>query len=269
MAGSAHPTPLACLALENFAEPFQFYTPAADSEGAAFSGNSATCCACMRHPSWQKAMWCKTCRQDVPGLLSAAEKHFSCARCGSVLAGLKHETAAVAVEHDAPLEQLAGAPGETKLPLSYDPWAMNEKLRHVGRLLKHPAPAQPAEAAPAELRRIDPPQAPAGQAPAARRPRNPIVGAVAWTFLALGVAGFTCGGALTIWSLIGGREQLWNLGLPIILVGQLALLLGLVLHLDVLWQSSQQTENQLHQVDEQLEALKRQMEVPPRPHQRW
>ena len=43
-----------------------------------------------------------------------------------------------------------------------------------------------------------------------------------------------CGGCLLTWAHYGARPDLWPLGLPIAIVGQVVLLIGLVLHLDAL-----------------------------------
>ena len=66
---------------------------------------------------------------------------------------------------------------------------------------------------------------------------------------------FVCGGILLGWSVVSGRTELWNVGVPIALCGQIALLLGLILHLDRLWHDSRQAATKLDQVDQQLHEL--------------
>ena len=67
---------------------------------------------------------------------------------------------------------------------------------------------------------------------------------------------FVCGAVLLAWSLFAGRTELWTIGLPVCLAGQLGLLLGLVFQLTRLWDDNRQTANQLAAVDERLSDLK-------------
>ncbi len=65
------------------------------------------------------------------------------------------------------------------------------------------------------------------------RKRFPWLG---WLMLSAGMAGFACGLVLVGWSIASGRSDLWDLGVPLTLVGQVGLLLGVILQLDRLWQ---------------------------------
>ena len=76
----------------------------------------------------------------------------------------------------------------------------------------------------------------------AKQPRGH---AAAWTILSLGLAVFACGAMLLAWSLVGQREDLWPVGMPLALIGQAGLVLGLILQLDGLWNSSRKTEQAL------------------------
>lgn len=78
----------------------------------------------------------------------------------------------------------------------------------------------------------------------------------AWTSICLGLMAFACGGVLLGWSVLGQRSELWSLGVPITLVGQVALLVGLCLQLDRLWSENRDTSKRLGQMDEQLEELR-------------
>ena len=73
--------------------------------------------------------------------------------------------------------------------------------------------------------------------------------------MSLGLMSFVCGGVLLAWSFIGHRNDLWGLGMPITLVGQFGLLLGLVLQLDHLWQASRHTADTLNAVDDRLSEI--------------
>lgn len=170
-------------------------------------------------------MWCKHCRQDVPGLASPSERQIACARCGEPVGD---STAAENVERD-------GLPGEDDAldEPAYDPWLTNEKLRHADRVIKLlRLPGGDLET----VLRCDPPQL--ADAARAREPveragrhsrRYTVAGA--WAAFAAGVAALSCGAMLTTWSMIGARPELWNLGLPMIALGQLALMAGVALHL--------------------------------------
>ena len=143
------------------------------------------------------------------------------------------------------------------LPHGEDDWALEAELRGMQRMLGSlraddfaaaihaPHPAPPTWHAP-----------PAAQQPAA--PHEPIEAPrppshlAAWTILSLGLAVFACGAVLLGWSLAAGREDLWPIGLPLALIGQAGLILGLVLQLDGLWHTSRRTAKALTQLDDEL-----------------
>jgi hypothetical protein len=83
-----------------------------------------------------------------------------------------------------------------------------------------------------------------------------MLAVLTWIALALGITAFACGGMLLGWSVVAGRDELWTLGLPIALGGQIALLVGLMLQLDRLWHDSRHAAGKLDEVDEQLRELK-------------
>jgi hypothetical protein len=68
---------------------------------------------------------------------------------------------------------------------------------------------------------------------------------------------FVCGGVLLGWSMLADRADLWTFGVPIALGGQLALLLGFLLRLDLLGDANRRTVDQLDTVDQRLDDLKR------------
>ncbi len=72
----------------------------------------------------------------------------------------------------------------------------------------------------------------------------------------MGTAGFIVGLALTGWSVAGERQDLWKSGAPIILAGQIVLILGLALQLDRIWRDGRWAAAKLETVDEQLHDLK-------------
>jgi hypothetical protein len=62
---------------------------------------------------------------------------------------------------------------------------------------------------------------------------------------------------LLTWSYLTDRPELWTLGLPFAIGGQIALVLGLILQLDGLWQSNHEAAESLSHLDEQLIELRR------------
>lgn len=78
---------------------------------------------------------------------------------------------------------------------------------------------------------------------------------LAWVTLLLGTAGFVAGLALMGWSMDSERQDLWAIGAPIILAGQIVLILGLVLQLDRIWRDSRWAAARLETVNEQLHEL--------------
>lgn len=145
---------------------------------------------------------------------------------------------------------MQGLPTRT---LRYDAWEAEEKLRHIGRMLR-------SGSARRKLQRHEPPRfrtdhshgEPQGwHAPIAAKRRKAAprakadVGAggamLVWTSVSLGIMALACGGVLMAWSLLGTRPELWNVGLPIAILGQIALVLGLILQLDRLWRHHRRT----------------------------
>ena len=155
-------------------------------------------------------------------------------------------------------------------PPSYDSWELEEQLRHIERVLapdksrdSTPEPAdQPRQI---RLDAAHPETARRHLPVAKKRPKkrtaddsqssswHPVV---TWTVLSLGLMAFACGGVLLGWSMVTGRDELWSIGMPITLGGQIALLIGLVLQLDRVWHDNQNTASKLDTVDRRLDELK-------------
>ncbi len=171
----------------------------------------------------------------------------------------------------------------SRLP-TYDGWECDEELQHIGRML-HAGNAAESDSEAIGRRqaaRFDLPQdgPPArhgsesgkrGQAPFVRStrravpakgacPRFPrrgtIPGLLTSFVFTLGLASSACGGILLGWSLAGGGQQFWNVGLPVALVGQIALLAGLVLQVDRLWHDNRAAASKLDDVGQQIHKLK-------------
>ncbi len=152
--------------------------------------------------------------------------------------------------------------------LPYGGWELDEQLRHIGRVLEHGEPhSRPLQDAyRRKIARLDPPHGifssrhlpPAGRPSRNRQSESDVstLSALGWVALLLGTTAFFCGGILLGWSMFTGREELWTVGLPITLGGQIALLLGLVMQLDRIFRNSHDTSAKLDDVDGQLRRLK-------------
>jgi hypothetical protein len=224
-------------------------------------------------------MWCKVCRQDVPALPSGEKQALCCPRCGETLRAAPQASASgdscnSCGHSEAPVGQhgpvAADAPfGILSQPPAYDSWRLDEELQHIRRMLRagDATVGAPAATTPRQAVRIDPPQAtlPArhvatSQRPARRRKkvvrRGSASSLLAWFVFTLGLASSACGGILLGWSLATGRQELWTIGMPVALVGQIALLAGLVLQIDRLWHDNRAAASKLDDVDEQIHELK-------------
>ncbi|MHB0955877.1 MAG: hypothetical protein ACYC0X_05790 [Pirellulaceae bacterium] len=76
-----------------------------------------------------------------------------------------------------------------------------------------------------------------------------------WEIPALGLGVFVCGAALMGLSLAKDSAPLWQVGLPMALLGQLVLLFVVIWQLDVAWLSNRATFMAYRSVDEQLRQL--------------
>ena len=85
------------------------------------------------------------------------------------------------------------------------------------------------------------------------RPKSYLL---AWALLSLGLATFACGAVLLGWSFAAERDDLWPLGLPLALIGQAGLIVGLILQLDGLWSSNRQTAKTLSELDDELSRVR-------------
>lgn len=211
-------------------------------------------------------MWCHNCGQDVPRVASPESGRMCCLRCGKPVG---QEPSARSQRDSAPVGDRAASdcdvPG--RRPSGYDGWALDEDLRHVGRLL---GTADRAER-PRSKRRLridaahDGPLGPhphqgaraAKPAPGEGSVVGALVGAIAWLTLTLGLMTSTCGGVLLVWAAVARRSDLWDVGLPIALVGLLGLVVAMVLQLDRLAGDHRRTAARLAQFDSRLVQLRR------------
>jgi hypothetical protein len=213
-------------------------------------------------------MWCSNCQQDVPGI--ASDGQICCARCGGKLRSGADPNVAVSDERAAS----GRGPAPDTPPVDLDNWEFDQDLRSAARLIRSLRLTGDIDREPAvspsllsdSLTGAPLVDAPHAAVPSwharptqgeAQRPRRKRRGAFfSWAMLSLGLMTFVCGAVLVGWSFFGGRSELWGLGLPLVLVGQAALIVGLVFQLDGLWQSNRETSRTLDELDDQLHDLR-------------
>lgn len=222
-------------------------------------------------------MWCSRCQQDVPAVPGDGGGTLLCVRCHVVLAGKPVAIAAESANPEPVLTQAAPAGIEplgslktnTPLdglllpPMPQEDWQLEAELRYVERLSaawREAPPLKDSFVLPVE-------DAEARQSDSARRSRETTsedepagpklrFAGLAWAALSLGVMSFVCGGVLLGWSAVAGRQDLWSIGLPLALGGQAALIVGLILHLETLWQTNRATSQTLQSLDGELSELR-------------
>ena len=228
---------------------------------------------------------------------------YLCTRCGEPIGSVPAQWTNVSdLGIDLTNLGFSGGPAELPLPrgsastarrpdaaVRFDAWQweLDQELHDVRRLLTRRG------AAPAEImHRIDPPQEdlrPVLSVSESERRNSPPVNTqppieknpspapvpprawapMAWLILMLGLTASCCGGALLAWSVLSGRDELWSQGVPILIGGQMALFIALVVMLLRLGQQSQLTAARLHDLDSQLSTLSHGAQNPlsPAPHQ--
>ena len=189
----------------------------------------------------------------MPALPSGEKQTLCCARCGEAICADPQKTA----DGDGP--RFRARENETvpfiamSQPPAYDSWELDEQLQHIDRVL-HAGNTTGGESeavarrqagdcpdfrvnengtVPFSVRaaRFDPPQAdlPARHFSTTNRPgkrrkkagrRGAVASLLTWFVFTLGIGSSACGGILLGWSLATGRQELWNVGMPVALVGR-------------------------------------------------
>lgn len=212
-------------------------------------------------------MWCPHCQQDVPAVPTGASSGaLHCVRCHVLLAGSNQPAEPLPPPGIEPLDSLqTPAPLDQLLlpPLPQEDWQLEAELRYVERLAAAWRDTPPladsfALAAGEERSAVadnsrSSRETPSGEDSHSTKPR---FAGLAWAALSLGVMSFVCGGVLLGWSAIAGRQDLWSIGLPLALVGQAGLIVGLVLQLETLWQTNRATSQTLQSLDGEIHELR-------------
>ena len=214
-------------------------------------------------------MWCKLCQQDVPGIVSAGTGRYWCSRCGEGIDAMP--SGAPRGLSEAGRDQLptddVGSDGmrihspdqtsDTERPIAsspYDGLSVEEDLRELGRTLTADDEGEESPSISSQQRlRLDGLHATPADwrttssedqfscSPGSSSHGDSVISKVPWAVLSLGVAAFVCGGVLMTWSFVAQRPELWRTGIPVLLVGQIGLLVGLILQLDRLWHENRHT----------------------------
>lgn len=217
-------------------------------------------------------MWCAQCQLDAPALAVPEEPGvIRCAFCRSELTGRaemppENRVAAIAETtlDEVPLaarEPVVDSPPTLSFipPPPIDEWQADAELRAVERLvtvLRHSRGDERGQSAAWSMPSAAVTAPSPATNPTAAEPANESASLAAWACLTLGLMAFACGGVLVLWSLAANRNDLWSVGLPLALAGQVGLVLGLLLQLDGLSASSRRTEQTLTDLDSQLGELR-------------
>jgi hypothetical protein len=218
----------------------------------------------------KNTMWCPLCRESLPNSALADQV---CPQCGLALRADPAHAGPAAVGQAPPVRAARSATEGQRSRIDLEPplgdnWELEEELRHVERVLSldrvRSGPKLAAPQPATETRRLDashglPARHTSGGTRTKGRGRASDIAlqALTWTVLSLGLMAFVCGGALLGWSLATDRDELWRIGLPVALGGQVVLLVGLILLLDRLWHDSRSAADKLEHVDQHLDRLQR------------
>jgi hypothetical protein len=88
---------------------------------------------------------------------------------------------------------------------------------------------------------------------------HPLMAFGVWLCVAIGTVALACGSVLAGWGWWMGRSELWTRGLPVMLIGQFALLLGLLLRATESGSRRQAAEAPFEGLDERLDAFQSRM----------
>lgn len=202
-------------------------------------------------------MWCDQCRQDVPGIASPeADGGFQCAKCNNLL-----NASFIKPKSQKNVADDQAADIKKTLPFQFDTWKLQDDIARVDRILDSlgtPEQAETASHSTPNNQQQSASNAATSSMQTARKPRateRPKGSFISWFALSFGCIALVCGLVLLTWSLVGARAELWNLGLPLTIIGQAGLLIGLVFQLDGIWQNNRKTQNYLEELEDELQQL--------------
>ncbi len=211
-------------------------------------------------------MWCTACRQDVPAISLVTAGSMCCARCGADLLGKDDSgaryAAGLAGAAALGLDLTTPQPSITAYP-SFDEWDIDQSYRHLQARVGNSKRRGGVVARTERIGGRKPNWRIHRSHPGVTGPHNRKSRAggrsslLAWTVLSLGLMAFACGAVLLAWSFVEQRQELWRLGMPTAVAGQVGLLLGLILQSERIWQNSRYAVRKLEQVDSKLHHMER------------
>lgn len=210
-------------------------------------------------------MWCKNCRQDTPGIRSAAKPGMCCGRCGGAFGA--EATSGARPVHDAnhPAEIGLDLGGPRATATSFEDWQLDQNVRSLeARLGTHrrrdsgphftpPASREPVYRFDAAHTRVPEPLGYRRRMRLDRPARRS--GALAQISIWLGLAALATGGGLLGWSAIADEFAWGRIGIPVVAAGASMFLVGLVLMLERIWRNSRFAVQKLRQLDGQIRQL--------------
>lgn len=222
---------------------------------------------------------------------SSADLTIRCARCGHPLrrsdrpvdrsAGLSQQEPSQSAPRFAgrePVREMVGAPPDF---VELEDWEFEEAIRQAQQSVQSVLADSPMSRRPSPMRlRTDAAHVSASPGPTEdttlSEPAEEVaVSAVAaspepqasvewqWVILALGLGVFVCGASLMAFSLASQQTLVWQLGLPMVLGGLVAVLVAVIWQLDIVWRSNRAASVALHAMDEQLRAWRQTLDQRP------
>ena len=189
-------------------------------------------------------MWCSDCQQDLPGIASIEDDRLIwCARCNALMTsesklaqaddGNSQKTATRNYWRDSPM-----AMGLDYLPADEIPSLEDLKFSTGQAAREFPGNAS-------------------GQTGTVGKPLSPVrmLSAVGWFCVSLGLLGHFVSAIVMGWSLRSGSANSWLAGTVVFLASQLLLLIGLLFHLDCIWQRQRSADSSLRQLTGQISGL--------------
>lgn len=201
-------------------------------------------------------MWCRSCQQDVPAVADPAQGlHRCCARCGSRFDRPAHAPGADAVEGGESFELLPDfveqKQGDVQQLLDRTDAAIRQ-IQALATAEDRDAIACAARARVSDKSVLQQTEVLSRRLAARKQP----VSSLPWLVLGVGLSVFVCGAILTAWALLGQRPELWSVGVPLLVAGQVAVFAVIIWQFESIWRSDQATFHILHGVDERLQSLR-------------
>lgn len=196
-------------------------------------------------------MWCQRCQQDVPAVAMIGDaKVVCCARCGNPVPRKGDAEKPAAVEdalrdNSPPSEPADDMQSNVIEPRRLDESRLDDDLWEAQRLARRAQRQCSSPAAAAMHDALDCTPLPSAKSKRRRRRsgHRQCGSLLGWSIAGLGLSGLVCGCALAAWSLLGERPELWNIGLPVALVSQVVLAVGLMLQFDASKSSSSREDD--------------------------